>query len=186
MKVLLPYAGEQTLESHNSENPELYAIYPFRLYGPGRPDLDLALNTWNVRKFKTTGGWAQDPIQAAMLGLTDDARKDVTFNLTHKDPRLKFPAFWERGHDYMPDQDNGGNGENGIQEMLMQIDGRKILLLAAWPGDWNADFRLHAPYGTTVEGRVVKGKLIDLTVTPKIRAVDVTISGEGAVSELSR
>jgi len=179
MKVLLPYEGEQTLESHNSENPELYAIYPFRLYGLGRPDLDMALNTWSVRRFKTTGGWAQDPIQAAMLGLADDAQKDVTFNLTHKDPRLKFPAFWERGHDYMPDQDNGGNGENGLQEMLMQINGRQIMLLPAWPKGWNAEFKLHAPYETTVEGRVVNGNLVGLKVTPGSRKPDVIVAGKG-------
>ena len=179
-RVLLPYEGEQTMKGNNFENPELYAIYPFRLYGLGRPDLDVALNTWKVRKFKGSGCWVQDPIQAAMLGLTDEARKDVVFDLTRKDSRLKFPAFWNRGHDYMPDEDNGGNGENGLQEMLMQIDGRKILLLPAWPSDWNADFRLHAAYGTTVEGRVVKGKLIDLKVTPRSRAADVTIANKGA------
>jgi hypothetical protein len=78
----------------------------------------------------------------------------------------EFPAFWERGHDYMPDEDNGGNGENGLQEMLMQTNGRQITLLPAWPKNWNAEFKLHAPYETTVEGRVVNGKLVDLKVTP--------------------
>jgi hypothetical protein len=29
--------------------------------------------------------------------------------------------------------------------MLMQTVGRKILLLPAWPKNWNADFKLHAP-----------------------------------------
>ena len=178
VKVLLPYEGEQTMKNGNSENPELYAIYPFRLYGLGRPDLDVALNTWKARKIKTTGCWVQDPIQAAMLGLTDEAQKDVTFDLTRKDPRLKFPAFWERGHDYMPDEDNGGNGENGLQEMLMQINGRQINLLPAWPKNWNAEFKLHAPYETTVEGRIVKGKLLDVKVTPAARKQDVTVDGK--------
>jgi alpha-L-fucosidase 2 len=178
-KVLLPYEGEQTMKNGNSENPELYAIYPFRLYGLGRPDLELALSTWKVRKIKTTGCWVQDPIQAAMLGLTDEAQKDVTFDLTRKDPRLKFPAFWDRGHDYMPDEDNGGNGENGLQEMLMQVNGREIILLPAWPKNWNAEFKLHAPYETTVEGRVVKGKLVDLKVTPESRKADIMVSGKG-------
>jgi alpha-L-fucosidase 2 len=179
-KVLLPYEGEQTMKNGNSENPELYAVYPFRLYGLARPDLNLALNTWKARKIKATGCWVQDPIQAAMLGLTDEAQKDVTFDLTRKDPRLKFPAFWERGHDYMPDEDNGGNGENGLQEMLMQINDRQIMLLPAWPKDWNAEFKLHAPYETTVEGRVVKGKLVDLKVTPESRRVDVTVAGKAS------
>jgi len=99
VKVLLPYEGEQTMKFGNSENPELYAVYPFRMYGLGRPDLDVALNTWKVRRFKGSGCWVQDPVQAAMLGLADEAQKYVTFDLTRKDPRLKFPAFWERAHD---------------------------------------------------------------------------------------
>ena len=177
-KVLLPYEGEQTMKNGNSENPELYAVYPFRLYGLGRPDLDVALNTWKIRKIKTSGCWVQDPIQAAMLGLADEAQKDVIFDLTRKDPRLKFPAFWDRGHDYMPDEDNGGNGENGLQEMLMQTKGKEIILLPAWPKDWNAEFKLHAPYETTVEGRIVKGKLVDLKVTPEARKLDVTVEGK--------
>jgi len=177
-KVLLPYEGEQTMKNGNSENPELYAVYPFRLYGLGRPELDLALNTWKARKIKTTGCWVQDPIQAAMLGLADEAQKDVTFDLTRKDPRLKFLAFWDRGHDYMPDEDNGGNGENGLQEMLLQINGRQIMLLPAWPKDWNAEFKLHAPYETTVEGKVVKGKLVDLKITPESRKLDVVVAGQ--------
>ncbi len=174
-KLLLPYEGEQTAPSHNSENPELYAIYPFRLYGLGRPDLDVALDTFAVRKNKSTGCWYQDPIQAAMLGLTDLAQKDVTFDLTRSDPNLKFPAFWARGHDYMPDEDNGGNGENGLQEMLMQVNGRQILLLPAWPKNWDADFKLHAPFQTIVEGKVAGGKLVSLAVNPPERKKDITL-----------
>lgn len=174
-KQLLPFAGDQTAPSHNSENPELYAIYPFRLYGLGRADLDVALDTFNNRKVKATGCWVQDPIQAAMLGLTDVAQKDVTFDLTRKDPKLKFPAFWQRGHDYMPDEDNGGNGENGLQEMLLQIDGRQILLMPAWPANWAVDFKLNAPFQTTIVGRINAGKIISLTVTPPERKRDIIL-----------
>lgn len=173
-KVLLPYTGEQTAKSFNAENPELYAIYPFRLYGLGKPDLQLALNTFKTRKFTDKGCWVQDPVQAAMLGLSNIAKDYVTFTLTRKDPRLKFPAFWARGNDYEPDQDNGGNGENGLQQMLMQTDGKTIRLLPAWPEGWDADFKLNAPYRTTVRGKVVKGKLVQLTVTPADRRADVT------------
>ena len=37
--------GQDENRTHNSENPELYAIYPYRLYGLGKPDLDLARHT---------------------------------------------------------------------------------------------------------------------------------------------
>lgn len=174
-QVLLPYAGEQISPKHNSENPELYAVYPFRLYDLLQPNVDVALNTFDVRMNRATGCWCQDPIQAAMLGLTDLARKDVTVNLTNGDPKLKFPAFWKRGHDYMPDEDNGGNGEQALQKMLMLCDGKQILLLPAWPKDWSADFKLHAPYQTTVEGRVENGKIVNLVVTPESRYQDVKV-----------
>jgi len=171
--VLLPYTGPQTVKGHNLENPELYAVYPFRLYGTSKPDLPLAINTFEARKFKDKGCWVQDPIQAAMLGLTDVAQTYVTFALTRKEPTLKFPAFWATAHDYAPDEDNGGNGENGLQQMLMQTDGRKIFLLPAWPKNWNADFKLNAPYGTTVQGKVENGKITNLVVIPASRMQDV-------------
>jgi len=171
--VLLPYTGPQTAQSFNSENPELYAIYPFRLYGIGKPNLDVAINTFNARKQRDKGCWVQDPIQAAMLGDAGTAQQYVSFNFARKDPRLKFPAFWAKGNDYEPDEDNGGNGENGLQQMLMQADGKKIMLLPAWPAGWDATFKLNAPYKTTVEGRVLKGKLVYLKVTPASRLADV-------------
>jgi alpha-L-fucosidase 2 len=171
--VLLPYTGPQTAKSFNSENPELYAIYPFRIYGLGKPNIDIALNTFNTRKQRAKGCWVQDPIQAAMVGDAATAKDYTAFALTRKDPTLKFPAFWEKGNDYMPDEDNGGNGENGLQQMLMQADGRKIMLLPAWPAGWNADFKLNAPYKTTVEGKVINGRLTNLKVTPASRMADV-------------
>ena len=58
----------------NSENPELYAVFPYRLFGVGKPDLEVARETYARRLHKATGCWRQDAIQAALLGLTDDAR----------------------------------------------------------------------------------------------------------------
>jgi alpha-L-fucosidase 2 len=171
--VLLPYTGPQTAQSFNGENPELYAIYPFRLYGLGKPGLDIAINTFNARKQRAKGCWVQDPIQAAMIGDAEVAKDYVSFALTRKDAKLKFPAFWERGNDYAPDEDNGGNGENGLQLMLLQANGTKIMLLPAWPKGWDADFKLNAPFNTTVQGSVVNGKLINLKVTPASRLADV-------------
>ncbi|RVU00821.1 hypothetical protein EOD41_09290 [Mucilaginibacter limnophilus] len=172
-QILLPYTGPQTVKGHNFENPELYAIYPFRIYGLGKSDLQLAKNSFDVRQFKDKGCWHQDPIQAAMIGYADVAKDYVTFALTRKQPNLKFPAFWATGHDYAPDEDNGGNGEHGLQQMLMQTDGKKIMLLPAWPKGWDAEFKLNAPYKTTVQGKVKDGKLIDLVVSPASRKADV-------------
>ena len=64
----------------------------------------------------------------------------------------RFQWFWNRAHDWIPDYDDGGAGMMTLQSMLMQTDGRRIQLLPAWPRDWTADFKLYAPYQTTVEG----------------------------------
>ena len=99
----------------------------------------------------------------------------MLFVLTRQDPQARFPAFWAHGSDYMPDEDNGGNGVNALQLMLLQGEGRRILLLPAWPRQWDCDFKLHAPLQTTVEGRVEQGTITRLVVTPAARRADVVV-----------
>ena len=175
MKVLLP--AEVYGPGHNFENPELYAVYPFRHFGLNKPDLDLAKTTFAARRFKDDGCWRQSGVQAALLGDTATARKDVVFVLQRKEPQCRFPAFWAHGSDYVPDEDNGGHGIHALQLMLMQSEGRKIYLLPAWPKNWNATFKLHAPLNTTVEGVVRDGKVESLKVMPAARRADVVLSG---------
>jgi alpha-L-fucosidase 2 len=78
-------------------------------------------------------------------------------------------------NDMTPDLDNGGSGMIALQLMLMQCDGKRIQLLPAWPDDWTADFKLHAPYQTTVEGHVEHGKVTGLEVIPADRTKDVVV-----------
>ena len=59
--------------------------------------------------------------------------------------------------------------------MLLQADGRHILLFPAWPRDWNVDFKLHAPFATTIQGRYRAGKLEFLEVSPKSRRNDLRV-----------
>ena len=156
-------------------------MFPYRAFRVGKPDLDVALETWERRRIKQTGGWRQDAIQAAMLGLTDEARRDVTKNATRqcliREParEARFPAFWGPNFDWTPDQCQGSVTMIAFQRMLMQCDGREIRLLPAWPKEWTADFKLHAPYNTTVEGRVENGKVVDLKVTPESRRKDIVL-----------
>jgi alpha-L-fucosidase 2 len=174
IRTILPHHPPE-VKASNCENPELYAIYPFRLYGIGKPDLELARETFNARKNRMMGCWSQEAVQAAYIGDSLTARKYVTSHLTRQDKRMRFPAFWEAGFDYVPDEDNGGNGLHALQTMLVQFDGEKIVLLPAWPKKWDAEFKLHAPRQTTVEGVVSGGKLIKLKVTPESRRKDVVV-----------
>jgi len=189
-KIIYPYdpalnqaydeATKTGVKARNMENPELYAVYPFRLFGLpelGKGDLQIGLDTYAARTQKGLHCWGQDPMDCAYLGLTDEAKKLVVHDLTNQDKAQKFLAFWDKGHDYAPDEDIGGNGEQTLQLMLMQTEGKKILLLPAWPKDWNCTFKLHAPYKTIVSGTVSEGKVTTLNVVPEERHKDVMIAG---------
>jgi len=61
----------------------------------------------------------------------------------------------------------------GLQEMLLQTDGKKIYLFPAWPAAWDVHFKLYAPYSTTVEAELRAGKLVSLKVLPEERRGDI-------------
>ncbi|WP_374163421.1 DUF5703 domain-containing protein [Arcticibacter sp. MXS-1] len=163
---------------NNVESPQLYPVYPWGIYGVGKPGLDTAINTYmydaDVLKFRSHIGWKQDNIFAARLGLTDEAARLTLLKL--KDSGRRFPAFWGPGYDWTPDHNWGGSGMIGLQEMLMQTDGRKIILFPAWPKDWDVHFKLHAPYGTMVDAVLKNGKIASLSVYPESRRKDIELA----------
>ena len=160
---------------NNKESMQLYPVFPWGLYGVGRPGLDTAVNTWkydtDVVKFRSYVGWKQDNIFAARLGLTNEAAR-LTFQKLANSGR-RFPAFWGPGFDWTPDHNWGGSGMIGLQEMLMQTDGKKIFLFPAWPRDLDVHFKLYAPYSTTVEATLKHGKVEQLIVLPEDRRNDI-------------
>ena len=173
-RVILP--AQKYGSPNNEENPELYTVFPYRLYGVGKPDLGLARDTYAARLFPYAKCWGQDGMEAALLGLTDEARTAVAGEFSSYGNQ-RFPWFWSKNRDWIPDMDNGGAGMMTLQLMLMQCDGKRIQLLPAWPDDWTADFKLHAPGQTTVAGHVEHGKVTRLKVVPASRAKDVAIAG---------
>jgi len=160
---------------NNTESPQLYPVYPWGMFGVGKPGLDTARNTYlydeDVLKFRSHIGWKQDNIFAARLGLTEEAARLTILKL--KDSGRRFPAFWGPGFDWAPDHNWGGSGMIGLQEMLMQCDEQKIRLFPAWPKTWDVHFKLRAPYQTTVEGTLKNGKLENLIVIPQERTKDI-------------
>jgi hypothetical protein len=59
--------------------------------------------------------------------------------------------------------------------MLVQEAGDKILLLPAWPADWDVDFKLHLARQTVLGGTVKDGKLVAWDIQPASRKNDVTV-----------
>jgi len=162
---------------NNTESPQLYPVFPWGIYGLGKAGLDTAINTYqydtDALKFRSHVGWKQDNIFAARLGLTKEAERLTLLKM--KDSGRRFPAFWGPGFDWVPDHNWGGSGMTGMQEMLLQTDGRKIMLFPAWPKEWDTHFKLHAPYQTTVEAVLRNGKVEVLKVNPESRRKDIVI-----------
>lgn len=148
----------------NIETPQLYPVFPWRVYGMGRDNLHIARNTYlkdpHAVEMHSTKGWKQDNIWAACLGLTDEAFKLNKEKLA--DGPYRFPAFWDPGYDWAPDCNKGGASMIGLQEMLLQEkpDG-ELLLFPAWPKNINAKFRLKATNGRTVEAEIKNGTIIE-------------------------
>ena len=146
----------------NTETPQLYPVFPWRIYGVGRPHLNIARNTYfkdpHALEMRSTKGWKQDNIWAACLGLTDEARRLNTEKLSNGPYR--FPAFWDAGFDWAPDHNRGGAGMIGLQEMLLQeyLDHNPILF-PAWPREWNCRFCLYISGQRRVDGEIKDGKI---------------------------
>ena len=172
-KTLAPAKSWERI--NNTEVPQLYPVYPWGIYGIGKPDLEIALNTWkhdtDAIKFRSHIGWKQDNIFSARLGLTQEAKKYNLLKMANSERR--FPAFWGPGFDWVPDHNWGGSGMIGMQEMLLQEADGKIYLFPAWPKYWNVHFKLHATHDTTVEVELNNGVLKVLKVVPEERKKDI-------------
>lgn len=162
---------------NNTEAPQLYPVYPWGIYGIGKPDIEVAINTYkydpDVQRFMDHTSWKQYNIFAARLGLTDEAERLSILKL--QDSGRRFPAFWGPGFDWVPDHNWGGSGMIGLQEMLLQTNGDTIYLFPAWPKDWDVHFKLHAPTNTWVEAELKNGKVKIIQVKPESRRKDIKV-----------
>ena len=88
--LCLSPAESWVAERHDSnmELPQLYSVYPFMFYGVGKPDLELARDTWRYgytdeAKQKAYFCWYQGGIFTACLGLADEAREYALAKFLH-------------------------------------------------------------------------------------------------------
>ena len=172
-QVLAPaheYSGKQ-----NIENPELYAIFPYRRFGVGKEELEMARRTFENRLIKQTGGWQQNAIKAAQLGLAGEAARLTAENFNASTTSYRFPTMWGPNYDWTPDQCHGSVAMTALQRMLVQYEGDEIYLFPAWPKEWDVNFKLHAPGNTVIEASLEKGEITRLEVTPRKRKQDIQL-----------
>jgi hypothetical protein len=174
-RVILPAATIHE-GKRNSENPELYAVFPYALFGENKPDLQLARDTFAARTHRQNYCWTQDGIHAACLGLSEEARTNVVDRFQQVNEPFAYPAMWKPYNDELPDMDHGGSGQIALQSMLFSCEGKSMRLFPAWPADWDVRFKLHAPFNTTVQGVYKNGTLAELTVEPPERRADLVVA----------
>jgi Domain of unknown function (DUF5703) len=198
--TISPLEGNPT-DISNYEAPQLYTVFPWPVFGIGKPDLQVAIDTWHFgldpwkqgRKASDSlwypardywFGWTQQAIWLARLGLTDEAKNYIIRKMSdargnneyNSSSRMRFPSFWGPGFDWTPDHNWGGSGMIAVQEMLMQTSDSSIYLFPAWPKEWDVHFKLHAPDKTIVEAEMKNGKIELLSIIPESRKKDVKIS----------
>lgn len=171
--------AEKWEKKRNSENGELYPVFPFRCFGIGLGTSDIVSWTMKNRSLKDAFGcacWTQDQIDWAYAGNATEAANGLVRRFRIASPMVRFPLFGREGPDSCPDFDHFGSGATALQRMLLQEEQNRILLLPAWPKEWNVNFKLHAMQNTTVEGEIKDGRLIHLKVTPESRLKDLVMA----------
>jgi len=168
-------AAARFAHKSNVEAPELYSVFPFRLYSFEKPNADLARNAYKLRNNPASVGWSQDDLFCSYLGDAEGARANLAIRAKNGAKSERFPIFWGPNYDWIPDQDNGGILNCAVQSLALQTDGDRIFVAPALPKAWNVDFKLYAAKNTTVQGVIRDGKIESLTVDPAERAKDVEI-----------
>jgi hypothetical protein len=162
----------------NVENPELYCVFPYRLFSTGKPGLDTGRCTWDNRVFgkplaTSWGGFWQHGIHATYLGWADSAKVEI-INRLYDTRGWRFPTFFTYG-DYPPCQAFAGVAQKVINAALIQADDGKILLFPAWPKDWDVEFKLHTLEQTSVDVKYKDGEITYLSVIPAERYNDIEV-----------
>ncbi|GHH80653.1 hypothetical protein GCM10018793_36280 [Streptomyces sulfonofaciens] len=134
---LIPYPSDASTylphtpplaQTRNNENVAAEIVWPYDRTGIGYPDQQKAVDTWRARPFPYGNVWSNDAVQAARLGLGDDAFNGMK---TMLDKYENYPNG-------MTENTNGvfeylGVHLSAINESLLQSYNGKIRVFPAVP-----------------------------------------------------
>ena len=189
-----PCKGGFPTSHQNAENTETYAIWPYEYFAvnrttkaPAEADVDpeiTGVNTFNNVHFgHTDGAWRYEGQVAALLGMGSDAWAKTVL-------RVQGQGWCDgsRFHGYLASDAGDGAPQiesNGIiavtlQKMLLQTEGRRILIFPAFIKGIDVDMLLHVPGASGAPPATVRlvseaGKVTYLDVTPSSRLADVVM-----------
>lgn len=119
--------------------------------------------------------WTQDRIHWAYAGKAAEAADGLVRRFRIGSTMCRFSWYGHEGPDFCPDFDLCSFGATALQRMLVQEAGGKVLLLPAWPADWDVDFKLHLTGGAVLTGVVKDGKLLRWDLNPSTRKMEVVV-----------
>jgi alpha-L-fucosidase 2 len=140
-------------QTRNNENVAAELIWPYDQTGIGFADQQTAANTWNRRPFPYGNVWSNDAVQAARLGLGDQAYQGMKTML-------------QKYQNYPNGMTNNTNGVfeylgvhlTALNESLMQSYNGKIRVFPAVPNDLVGKFTLLAKDGFLVSSEREAGE----------------------------
>lgn len=164
--------------NHNGESGEMYPVFPFRRFGMGLGPTDKDIIDWTMRHRSSKPFdycWSQDHLNWAYAGNAREASEGLVRRYRHASTACRFPLYGDSEGDANPDMNHFGAGSIALQRMLVQEAGSSILLLPAWPANWDVDFKLHLARQTTISAKVKGGKLLSWEIEPVSRRGDVVV-----------
>ena len=121
-RTCLQPADRWVHSNQNSENVELYMVWPYKLYATGlSSDLQVAINNYDERPFPCNNGWCQDVVDAALLGLTNAAEQQILERAAFA-PAVgwKFPVFIGPLQDSTPAADHYSVLRTAVHAVMIQ------------------------------------------------------------------
>eukprot|EP01050_Picozoa_sp_SAG11_P023853 SAG11_NODE_4919_length_1722_cov_1.612446_2_plen_239_part_00 len=166
-----------------------YPVHPYVLFSVGQGTAN-ATAVQGLKGFlertvsdvpRSSAGYIEQPVRAALLGLAHRAKWGVhdRANGTRKPQQYRFPGLFAgiEGPNSGPASEVMGFASAALNYMLVQEDfssTHKLTLLPAWPCDWDVTFKVNAALQTTIVGKVVQGALT-YDVAPPSRRSDVRV-----------
>ena len=176
-------------QRNNCESPDLYGVFPFRVYGlsRGAHPIDEAREAW--QRMPNPGhvwpvpggrerGAAQPRGRRAQGCPAAGAQSDATQRQGGRG--LPFPRLFRFVARPVPRFRRPGQQDEHVagNARAEPGPGGEILLLPAWLREWDAGFRLFAPGGVRIDGGVKGGRLVRWRTGPSPRARVKVLGGD--------
>ncbi|HEY9351664.1 MAG TPA: hypothetical protein VIP28_00375, partial [Nocardioides sp.] len=146
-------------EDHNTQNPDLEAIWPWRVVGA---EDQIAHDTFTTRVFDQTREWASDAQQAAWLHRSDDM-VDLLEQGT-SDFQVFDNGFAAHSKNHDPLRGGGFYDTwnavvaSTVQDALVQDDHGTVRIAPAIPDDWSVTGAVQIPGGHRVDVEIRNGE----------------------------